>query len=82
MTGGWKADWQRGKAEQVMEMRSDRNASLVHPACPGGRRRERTPEDMVTHKHTHVHTHIHTAKEEACKTSFTDLLEIVCYSTL
>ena len=41
VTRGWKADWQRGKAEQVMEMQSDRNASLVHPACPGGRRRER-----------------------------------------
>lgn len=36
-----KADWQRRKAEQVMEMHSDRNPSLVHPVCPGGSRRER-----------------------------------------
>ena len=70
VTGGWKADWQRGKAEQVMEIQSDRNASLVHPACPGGRRRESKPEDIVIH----IHTHTMQINAEACKTPFTDLL--------
>lgn len=51
---------------QVMEIHSDRNASLVHP-CPGGwrRERERVPEDMVSHVHA-------TADARAHKTSFTD----------
>lgn len=70
VTGGWKADWQRGKAERVMEMQSDRNASLVHLACPGVRRRVSKPEDMVTH----IHTRVRTQQIKACKTSFTALL--------
>lgn len=42
--------------QQVMEMQSDRNASLVHPACLCGRRRERAPEDMASNTHTHTRT--------------------------
>lgn len=60
-----------GTAEQVMEMQSDRNASLVHPACLGGRRREGKPEDML---YTHTHIETHTKNTESCKTSFADLL--------
>ena len=53
-------------------MQNDRNASLVHPACPGGRRRERTPEDMVTHTHARALTLTLTLSK--CETSSADLL--------
>lgn len=72
VTGGRKTDWQREKSEPVMEIQSDRNALLVHPACLGDRKRESKPEDMVTHMHTHTHSHATNA--EAWKTSFADLL--------
>lgn len=52
--------WQESRfvgvgGQQVMAMQSDRNASLVHPACLCGRRRERAPEDMASNTHTHAH---------------------------
>lgn len=91
VAGCWKADWQKGMAEQVMEMQSDRNALLVHPACLGGRRREGKPEDML-YTHTHIETHttntesfLHLIYRSACKQSIiphSQLQGILSYNPL